>query len=94
MQSLSRSFEAAFTPLLRLVFGDPSSGEFRSYFIRQARIRKYLIPQKTKETVMAKHGVDYDSDNDSPYCQAYWQLIDLAQDHWQKSMKKGRFNLH
>jgi hypothetical protein len=75
-----------------LVFGDPSSGEFGSYFICQGRIRKYLIPQKTKETVMANHSVDFDSDDDFPYWEASWELMDLAQDHWQESMKKGRFS--
>lgn len=62
--------------------------KFGSYFIRQGHIPKYLIPQKTKEAVMAKHGVDYDSDNDSPYWEASWELMDLAQDHWQKSMRE------
>ena len=71
-----------------LVFGDPSSGDFGSYFMHQGRTRKYLIPQKTKEAVMAKHGVDHDPDDDSPYWEASWELMDLAEDHWQESIKK------
>lgn len=69
-----------------LVYADPASGDFGSYLIREGRTRKYSIPQKTKEAVMAKHGVDYDSDNDSPYWEASWELMDLAQDHWRGSI--------
>jgi hypothetical protein len=70
-----------------LVFGDPSSGDFGSYYIRRGRIRKFLIPQKTKEAVMVKHGVDHDSDDDSSFWEASWELMDLAQIHWRKFMR-------
>lgn len=69
-----------------LVYADPASGDFGSYLIGRGRTRKYSIPQKTKEAVMAKHGVDYDSDDDSPYWEASWELMDLAQDRWQGSV--------
>lgn len=69
-----------------LVYADPASGDFGSYLIRQGRTRKYSIPQKTKEAVMAKHGVDYDYDDDSPYWEASWELMDLAHDHWRGSI--------
>ncbi|MGH8546713.1 MAG: hypothetical protein ACREX3_24480, partial [Gammaproteobacteria bacterium] len=80
-RSLSKSYDH-----LRfvLVFGDPSSGTFGSYFIRKGYSREYLIPEEIKQTVMTKHGVDHDSDDDLPYWEASWELMDLAQAHWQR----------
>jgi hypothetical protein len=71
-----------------LVYADPASGGFGSYLIRRGRTRTYSIPDKRIEAVMAKHGVDYGSDDDSPYWEGSWKLMDVAQDYWQGSILK------
>jgi len=80
------AFQASPESLLYLVFGDPNAGEFGSYFIRHGRSRKYLLPAKIKQSVMTKNDVDFDSDDDSSYWAAFWEAMDLAQNHWQRSV--------
>jgi hypothetical protein len=65
-----------------LVFADPNVSDFGSYFIRRGRARKYSIPDSTYECIMAKHNVDYDSEDDSAYWEATWELMDRAQRYW------------
>jgi hypothetical protein len=70
-----------------LVFSDPNCDDFGSYLIDQGRCRKYSLPAKSKESVVAKHQFDYDSDDDSAYWEASWELMDIAQYHWQNVIK-------
>ncbi len=66
-----------------LVYGDPNADSYGSYFIRRGRSRAYSVPGRVNESVMAKHGVTEDSDDEWPFWEASWELMDLAEEHWQ-----------
>jgi hypothetical protein len=80
---VSRQFQA-----LRfvLVYFDPNNDPSGSYFIAGGRARSYELPTQLQEAVMAKHGVTEDSDDDGGYWEASWELMDLAEAHWQKAL--------
>ena len=80
-QELSRRFTS---PWFVLVYGDPSGEQYGSYIIRQGRCRSYSVPDKLKIAVMRKHGAEYieDDEDDWRFWEASWELMDLAQAHW------------
>jgi hypothetical protein len=76
-------------PALRfvLVYADPNGDEYGSYFISRGRARSYAVSDRQVEAVMAKHnytGADTDSEED--YWGASFELMDLAEAHWQQSL--------
>jgi hypothetical protein len=80
-QELSRRFTSS---LFLLVYGDPNVDQYGSYIIRQARCRSYSVPDKLKTAVMRKHGAEdiKDDEDDWRFWDASWELMDLAQAHW------------
>jgi hypothetical protein len=70
-----------------LVYGDPNCDDYGSYFLADGRARSYKISDCQKECVMAKHcGTGQHAPNsdeaDLHFCEACWELMDLAEAHW------------
>lgn len=80
---LSRQF---LTVCFVLVYFDANNDPSGSYFISRGRARSYELPALLHETVMARHGVSEDSDDDCGYWEASWELMDLAEAHWQQTV--------
>jgi hypothetical protein len=80
-KKISRRFPSL---LFVLVHGEPNDDQYGSYIIRQERSRGYAVPEKLKITVMRKHGVEdsEDDEDDWGFWEASWELMDLAQAHW------------
>jgi hypothetical protein len=73
-----------------LVFDDGGDGKFGSYLIRDGHCRTYSIPQKLVNAVLAKHkAVEILNDEDYfEYFEACWELMDLAQAHWERLLER------
>jgi hypothetical protein len=76
-----------------LVYFDPNNDPSGSYFIARGRARSYELPSQLQEAVMASHGLtddvftgEWNSDDESRYWEASWELMDLAEAHWQKTV--------
>lgn len=80
---LSRKFP---TVCFVLVYFDANSPPSGSFFISRGRALSYELPVQLHEAVMARHGASEDSDNDWGYCEASWELMDLAEAHWQQTV--------
>jgi hypothetical protein len=72
-----------------LIYWDPNGPTCGSYFIARGRARCYELPEALCEAIMAKHGVTEKSDDDFGYWEASWELMDLAETHWQQSLLKA-----
>ena len=86
-QEISLKFTS---PWFVLVFGDPDLNDYGSYVIRQGRSRSYSVPDKLKIEVMARHGAEdiTDDEDDWRFWDASWELMDLAQVHWDRFLLK------
>jgi len=68
-----------------LAYHDPNVGEYGSYLIRQGRSRAYAVPEGLIDSVLSRHGVDYDADddeNEGRYWEASWEIMDQAESRW------------
>jgi len=74
-----------------LVYWDPNNPPSGSHFISRGRARSYELPDQLCEAVMARHGYSEDSDDEEErrYWEASWELMDLAEAHWQQSLLKA-----
>lgn len=78
-----------------LVYFDPNNDPSGSYFISRGRARKYFVPVELHEAVMARHGITedsydkWDSDDERHYWEASWELMELAEAHWQDTVLKA-----
>ena len=73
-----------------LVYADPNSDDFGSYFLHQGRSKEYLVSDRLKASIMTKHHAADDADDDDAYWEATWELMDLAQRHWKPVRAKPR----
>jgi hypothetical protein len=83
-RSVSRQY-----PDLRfiLVYEASHCDEYGSYLLARGRARTYRIPDRQKEEVMVRHGIteDFVMDSDDKYfryTEVWWELMDLAEAHW------------
>jgi len=90
---LSRQFPAL---CFVLVYFDPNNDPSGSYFISRGRARGYELPGQLQETVMAKHGItdevfggEWSPDDESHYWEASWELMDLAETHWEETLLRA-----
>jgi hypothetical protein len=72
-------------------YGDPNIDDYGSYIIRQGRSRSYSVSERLKIAVMARCGVDdiTDDESDWRFWDASWELMDLAQEHWNLFLLKN-----
>lgn len=68
-----------------LVYGDANSGEFGSYLISNGHAEGYLLPSETVDSLMRKHGIGFDSEDEGPYWEASSEAMDLAEARWLKA---------
>jgi len=73
-----------------LSYGDPNGDDYGSYLILNGRSRSYKLSGRQKETVMARHGVAGDVDDDEwRFWEASSELIEMAAAHWEKRVLKA-----
>jgi hypothetical protein len=74
-----------------LVYWDPHNPPSGSFLIARGRARRYELPDEVCEAVMARHGYSADSDDGDEwrYWEASWELMDLAEAHWQRALMKA-----
>jgi len=77
-----------------VVWDDVNDPRVGSYLIRRGRSKRYVVPQNFVNAVFRKHGLDYenpafegDEDEGSREMDATLELMDLAQTHWESSMR-------
>ncbi len=71
-----------------LVYADPNSDDYGSYFISQEKFRRHRISDPQKIAVMNAHGVtgDGDDDDERRFWDATWELMDIAEAHWRRRL--------
>jgi hypothetical protein len=79
-----------------LVYFDPDNEPSGTYFIRRGRARRYDVPAHLQEALMAKHGItgevfdaEWSAEDESSYWEASWELMDLAEAHWERTLLKA-----
>jgi hypothetical protein len=79
-----------------LVYFDPNNDSNGSYFIVRGRTRNYELTQKLVDDVMARHGLtddafggEWSSEDECKYWEASWELMALAEGHWQKTVLRA-----
>jgi hypothetical protein len=74
-----------------LVYWDPNNPPSGSFLIARGRAHRYELPDEVCEAVMARHGYSEDSADDEEwrYWEASWELMDLAEAHWQRALMKA-----
>jgi hypothetical protein len=87
---LSRKFPALCFVLVYFDANNPPSG---SFFISRGRARSYEVPDELWEAILTKHGAFKDGSlvddgDDWCYWEASWELMDVAEAHWQQAMEK------
>ena len=84
---LSHQFPALY---FIVVYFDPNNSPMcGSFFIARGRARSYEVPDEVVEAVFAKHGYTEDSNDDDAFWEASWELMDLAEGHWQQTLIKA-----
>ena len=74
-----------------LVNAWPNSDSYGSELIQRGSVKLYWIPQRLKIKVMAQHGVAdiVDDDDEERYWEASWELMDLAEAHWDPAVARA-----
>jgi hypothetical protein len=71
-----------------LVYGDPNIDDYGSYLIWHGDFERYKISRREQSAVMKRHRVtgNGDDEEEGRFWEASWELMDLAEGHWQPSV--------
>lgn len=74
-----------------LVYGDPNMDAYGSYSLKIGLVKEFRVSRAQNHSVMRKHGVGLEDDDEWRFWEASWELMDVAEAHW--ASEGGRPNI-